>query len=268
MNTELIERHFAQMGSRFKMTRPASRRGRPNTYTIDIHKDNRGEFFDLTVPEKMDGQIDLTVMQTVPEDRHLLLLVRKNGEEQKDRFLCGHDERAWFVAAVPGKASSVRDAKEALKPRRVRLEQALRAVPASQVNRRKNRAFRRQGEWFFIEEPRLQVDAKLILRNEPIRRGGGKPHTIAEVYRRGGEVVYVHARYRNGVRPAEYAKILANTVNMSPSDWRMMVRNPEVFARGTVRHADHKTITLHGWHRVLMNTENESATMRAVAFLD
>ncbi len=75
----------------------------------------------------------------------------------------------------------MRDAKESLKPQRVRLEQALRAVPASQVNRRKNRAFRRQGEWFFIEESRLQVDAKLILRNEPIRRGGGKPHTIAEV---------------------------------------------------------------------------------------
>jgi len=250
------------------MTRPALRFGRTDNYTINIHKDNRGEFFDLTVPEKMDDQIDLTVMQTVPEDRHLLLLVRKNGEEQKDRFLCGHDERAWFVAAVPGKASSVRDAKEALKPRRVRDEQALRAVPASQVNRRKNRAFRRQGEWFFVEEPRLQVDAKLILHNEPIRRGGGKPHMIAEVYRTGGERVYVHRRYPNGVREAEYNKILSRNRDMRPSEWTKMTRNPGVYARGTVRHADHKTITLHGWHRVLMNTENESATMRAVAFLD
>ena len=33
-------------------------------------------------------------------------------------------------------------------------------------------------------------------------------------------------------------------------------------------HADHKTITLHGWHRVLMNTENQSRAMRNVAFLD
>jgi NAD+ synthase (glutamine-hydrolysing) len=31
-----------------------------------------------------------------------------------------------------------------------------------------------------------------------------------------------------------------------------------------VRHADHKTITLHGWHRVLMNTENESETIPAL----
>ena len=268
MNMELIERHFARMGSRFKMTRPTARQGRLDSYSIDIHQDNRGEFFDLSVPEKMDGQVDLSVMQIVPEDRHLLLLVRKNDEEQKDRFLCGHDERAWFVAAVPGKVSSVRDAKESLKPWLVRSRQAAEAVPASQVNLRKNRAFRRQGEWFFVEAPREQIDPKLILRNEPIRRGGGKPHTIAEVYRVGGERVYVHPRFPNGVLTREYIKILGRTAGMRPSDWRVMARNPEVYARGTVRHADHKTITLHGWHRVLMNTESQSETMRSVAFLD
>lgn len=268
MNTELIERHFARMGSRFKLTRPTPRWGRVDNYSINIDKDNRGEFFDLSVPDRMDSQLDLTVMQVVPEDRHLLLLVRQNGIAQKDRFLCGHDERAWFVAAVPGKASSVRDAKEALKPVRVRDEQARHAVSASRLNLRKNRAFRRQGEWFFIEEAHLQVDPKFILRNEPIRRGSGKPHTIAEVYRCGGERVYVHNRYANGVREAEYIKILGRTPHMSPSEWRVMARNPEVYARGTVRHADHKTITLHGWHRVLMNTENETKTMRSVAFLD
>jgi site-specific recombinase XerD len=33
--------------------------------------------------------------------------------------LCGHDEREWFVAAVPGGASSVRQAMEALQPQEV-----------------------------------------------------------------------------------------------------------------------------------------------------
>jgi hypothetical protein len=47
-----------------------------------------------------------------------------------------------------------------------------------------------------------------------------------------------------------------------------MSRNAQVSVRGRVRHADHKTITLHGWHRVLMNTEHQSRTMRNVAFLD
>jgi hypothetical protein len=41
-----------------------------------------------------------------------------------------------------------------------------------------------------------------------------------------------------------------------------------VFARGTVRHRDHATITLHGWHQVWMNTENTTRQMANVAFLD
>jgi hypothetical protein len=31
--------------------------------------------------------------------RHLLLMARS---WTKDKFLCGHDERHWFVCAVPG----------------------------------------------------------------------------------------------------------------------------------------------------------------------
>jgi hypothetical protein len=50
--------------------------------------------------------------------------------------------------------------------------------------------------------------------------------------------------------------------------YRLMVRDPELFARGTVRHPDHATIELHGWHRVVMNTENRASAMRHVAFLD
>jgi hypothetical protein len=47
-----------------------------------------------------------------------------------------------------------------------------------------------------------------------------------------------------------------------------MRRNAIVYVRGRVRHADHKTINLLCWHRVLMNTERESRAMRNVAFLD
>lgn len=36
--------------------------------------------------------------------------------QTKDRFLWGHDEREWFVAAVPGKATTVAQARNALKP--------------------------------------------------------------------------------------------------------------------------------------------------------
>lgn len=47
-----------------------------------------------------------------------------------------------------------------------------------------------------------------------------------------------------------------------------MVRGAAVYGKGTVRHPDHATITLRGWHRVLMNTENQAQAMRHVAFLD
>ena len=47
-----------------------------------------------------------------------------------------------------------------------------------------------------------------------------------------------------------------------------MVRDPELYAKGTVRHPDHVTIYLATWHRVLMNTEQRAQAMRHVAFLD
>ena len=48
----------------------------------------------------------------------------------------------------------------------------------------------------------------------------------------------------------------------------MTTRDATVHVRGAVSHPDHATITLAGWHRVRMNTENEAAAMRHVAFYD
>lgn len=47
-----------------------------------------------------------------------------------------------------------------------------------------------------------------------------------------------------------------------------MRRNPGVYVRGRVRHADHAKIMLHGWYQVVMNSENDSRAMRNVSFLD
>jgi len=113
----------------------------------------------------------------------------------------------------------------------------------------------------------LVVEPKSVLHREPIRRGAGKAHILEQAYRAGGERVYVHAKYPDGVSEKEYERILARKDTMRGS-WRVMVRNAAVYARGTVRHPDHKTITLHGWHRVLMNTETQTRSMAKVAFLD
>jgi hypothetical protein len=279
MNAKQIESKFTAIGARLKVREIPTRRvlvpvwarryiAQPD-YAVDIRRDDRGEFFELRVPETLRESLDVSVMQAEPKQRHLLLLVRKPGEKpQLDRFLCGHDEREWFVAAVPGGASSVRQAMDALQPKDVRDALARNQVSSRKRYARKNRAFRRQGEWFFVPEPSFVVDSKLVLRNEPLRRGGGKPHLVEDLYRTGGETVHVCSRHPNGVTPDEYRSILRSHPDAARWGWQVMQRNPGVYARGAVRHSDHETITLPFWHRVIMNTETQSRTMANVAFLD
>ena len=276
MNMQSIESGFAQVGARLKVREIASRWRQgdrswvdPTDYSLDIQRDGSGEFFELRVPTHLSDRLDVTVRQSESKQRHLLLFVRKPGDKpQLDRFLCGHDEREWFIAAVPGGASSVRQAMDALQPAPVRQALASHKVSTNKRYSRKNRAFRRQGEWFFVPEPTFVVDPKLVLRNEPLRRGAGKPHMVEQLFRTGGETVYVSSKYPNGLLPEEYKRLMKSDPSAARWGWRMMRRDMGVYARGAVSHADHATITLPFWHRVMMNTETQSRTMRNVAFLD
>ena len=276
MNAIQLESTFAAMGARMKVREIPSRWRQgdrswtePKDFAMDLRRDNNGQFFELRVPTHLSESLEISVMQALPDKRHLLLAVRNTREKrQLDRFLCGHDEREWFVAAVPGGASSVRQAMDALQPSGVRDSLARNHVSSRRRYARKNRAFRRQGEWFFVPEPSFVADENLILRNEPLRRGAGKPHLVEQLYRTGGESVHVCRKHPNGVLPEEYREILRANPAAANWDWRVMRRNPGVYARGKVRHSDHATIDLSFWHRVLMNTENQSRTMANVAFLD
>ncbi len=268
MNTEPLETPFARIGARLQVSAAPSRRGRPDdVVTLDVRADRRGEFFEIVRPPEVAAAVE--VLDVRPADRHLLLLVREAG--QKNKFLCGHDERHWFVAALPENApvGTVPQAKEALKPAAVHDAQARQRLKGAARARRKNAAYRRQGEWFFLPEPGLVVDEKLVLRDEPlVRSNGGKPHWAEFCYRSGGETVYVCPRRRNGVSAEQYNRILASDPRAKTWGWRLMRRNPDVFVRGRVRHPDHNAVVLHGWHRVLMNTEGQSRALRNVAFLD
>ena len=269
MDTTDLLTKFARIGARIKVADRPSRRSRVpmGVISLDIQADRNGEFFEVVSPGGSSPEV--AVLDVQPTDRHLLLMVREGGEKHK--FLCGHDERHWFVAAVPETApvGTVRQAKEALKPAEVQTAQASHGLRAEARNRRKNAAYRRQGEWFFLPVPSFSVDESLVLRDEPLRRGnGGKPHWVEFCYRTGGETVYVCTRHPNGVTTVQHQKILAANPKAKGWGWLAMRRNPGVYVRGSVRHADHKTIVLHGWHRVLMNTEGQSRAMRNVAFLD
>ena len=251
MDTNLLERHFDRIGARARVHGP--RRWQQDDYQIDVSADRGGEFFDFSVRRTADFQL----LQSRADQRHLLLLA-SDGK----RFLCGHDERHWFVAGIADRVSTVTAAKESLMPAEVR-EMAAQ-IPRSEIDNRKNVLFKRQGEWFFVPV-RKETCAESVLKNEPMRKTPrNKPHWVQELYRDGGETVYVS---RNKVlSQAEYNTAMeTNPERMRGQSWRVMVRNANVYARGAVRHADHSTVWLEGWHRVFMNAE---FTTSAVAFLD
>jgi len=252
-DTQLLQRRFAAIGATLRLA-DGPWRGAPR---IDVDDESGFELGFAGGGPASEAE----VVAIDPADRHLLLLVRANGE--KSKFLCGHDERHWFVAAIPEAArgvTGVATAKAALQPPIV--AHRAQRLPRKRRFDRRNPVFLRQGEWFFLPEPWVEVGSRAILRNEPLARPGGTPHVLREAFRRGGRAVYV-----NGgkiIDASAYAKL-------SPADrgrYRLMVRDPELFARGTVRHPDHATIELHGWHRVVMNTENKASAMRHVVFLD
>jgi hypothetical protein len=66
----------------------------------------------------------------------------------------------------------------------------------------------------------------------------------------------------------ERRSLLQQNPTAAKWNWQALQRDPTVFVRGKVSHADHATVYLEGWHRVAVNTENQSRAMASVAFLD
>ena len=255
---EVLERRFAAMGARLSLPeRPW--RGAPR---IDVARGG----FDIRFVGS-GSEVDVEVVDVRPRERHLLLLVR-DGDE-KSKFLCGHDERHWFVAAIPESArgvTGVTTAKIALQPETVQ-ELIARVNPKDQF-RRRNEVYVRQGEWFFVPANlRPEPTRAQTLQNEPLLRGAGsKAHVMQFAFRRGGRVVHANWRHQTGISEVEFERL--SPEERKNGRWTRFVRDPEVYAKGSVRHPDHATIHLATWHRVLMNTEQAARAMRHVAFLD
>lgn len=268
MKMSVLEKQFARIGARVKQE-PILRghQATSSFVSIDIHRDEFGEFFAIQAARLRED--DVAVVHSQPEARHLLLMTRDQ-DGDKYKFLCGHDERHWFVAAVPeaARAASVSAAMLALKPSAVRFAEQTERVRPKDRKRRRNAAFRRQGEWFFLPANGLSVNHHFVLHNEPLRRGAGKPHVVEFLFRSGGETVYVCRQHPQGIMRQQYSFLLSRRPEAVRWNWQAMRRNPQVYARGKVRHADHKTIELTDWHRALLNTETDAVAMRQVAFLD
>ena len=87
-------------------------------------------------------------------------------------------------------------------------------------------------------------------------------------YRTGGETVYVNSDYPQGISEVKYKELLNREPSANRLRWDVMQRNAIVYARGKVRHPDHRTVKLNGWHQVVPNTESRAASMRHLTFLD
>ena len=236
----------------------------PAPITIDVEKGKTGEQFVINTFGSDD--IDLNVMDVDPKKRHLLMLLKH--ANSKVKYLCGHDERHWFVSVIGNNTvSTVDQAMEALKPATVRqLQVGVRKTKKN--NTHKNKAsvgnIPRQGEWYFVPAPGVTVDTKLILRNEPLRRNmGGKPHVCEEMYRTGGKQVWVSGI--NIISQAEYARL---TGSQEKRIWRATQADTTMLVRGRITHPDHSTVRLNCWHRVMLNEEAGNAARFGVRFLD
>lgn len=146
-------------------------------------------------------------------------------------MLVGRDERQLFMCELPRPCTSVRQAHEALRT------PAARSRSRSALDQPI-----RQGEWFFVVATAPEIDEleaairknRIVVRrkasiNSVIPRTG-KPHIADEI------AVVVR---RSGL-----------------ADGSLDAR---VYARGAVRHLDHKTIHIPQWRRVLRNLEVDQA---------
>lgn len=265
MDVAHLQRSFVKIGARVKFV-PMRAREYGMPIIVDVRQDRKDEFFELRVRD--DAKV--LAVDTRADMRHLLLHAPRGPGESALKLLCGHDERHWFVAGIPGDrgVSDVITAMEALKPAMVRDAQDRARLDRHERVSRHDGAFKRQGEWFFVPQ-HVTVDPLSVRRNELLRRSWqSKPHIAEFAYRAGGESVMVSHRFPAGLLIDEYRQRLAERPSLAKDRWWHSRRNPQLFVRGTIRHADHATITLDGWHRVLMNEEGRAPTGSAIAFLD
>ena len=245
-------------------------RFRPGSFSIDIRNTKDGERF--LIAGRDLGREDIKILDLKPDEKHLLMMWRERETGTKHKYLCGHDERHWFVAAVPDKKGGVKDvydAMEALKPEAVKDRERKAGLKGHIRRERHNAARKRQGEWFFIPVWNPMPKDVVVLKNEPINRGGGKPHRCEFLTRSGGTSVWTCLKFPNGVEEATYRRLLKRDRDAKTWNWQVRVADAKVYVKGRVTHADHATLDLGNvWHEVLMNRENEAPSMKHMRFLD
>jgi len=270
MDTTLVEKQFNAIGARVKVSAP-----RQGSLLLDVKNDKEGEFFDLQVKKG----IELLILDSQKKDRHLLLMAR-DPENPKAKFLCGHDERHWFTCAIPEHISvtNVFQAKQALKPKELQDIESREGLKTKYLHKRhrklkSGKKIHRQGEFMFIPQLNFQLKENfetVIHKNEPMRGGGSNMHYAQFLYRCGGESVMVNSQFaRNGISQQQYETLIKSNTAAKAASWQSMVQNPDVYVKGKISHIQHETVELGDvWHKVVLNTESQAKARRHVKFLD
>jgi len=270
-NLEVLKANLARAGIPSKVSNRAflgNVTGR--IVQMDILKNGKREELRISVPEGDEAEvkvlgIDPTIQQAVlmvheperafvervwnPDKREHEDVVRKTSEEKR-RFLVGMDECHLFVAQLTSPATSVKQAHEGLRPR---------DVPAGKAAKKLKVV--RQGEWFFqpatdqeLRQIERHAKAYGVERNVRIGRGRGsmrgRPHVVSE------SVLLVLRSTRTPV------------VRNGRTVGEETTRETLEFAKGHVRHPDHRVVDLAGWHKVFMNTEDRATLSRFTSWVD
>jgi hypothetical protein len=139
-------------------------------------------------------------------------------------ILAGRDERQLFMCQLPEPVTNVRQAHEVLRAPEAKKSRSALTRPV------------RQGEWFFLviaDEERRALEAAIrgnktvVRRKTPINSyipRAGKPHVADEIVGLALSPGVVH-----------------------------------VYVRGSIRHADHHTLRISQWRRVVRNREAQTA---------
>ena len=220
MDRELLESRFARMGARLKVQErapAAARRHRqPGAWTCSDDRQASSSRSACVPPWTCASK-----SWTCSRPSGTCCCWPRRGTE-KPKFLCGHDERQWFVAAVPETARLGTVGRHGgTKPAEVQQAQARQKIKTEDRKRRKNAAYVRQGEWFFLPAPDFAVESGSFFERAASRGNGSKPHM--------GRVLLPHGR-RDGLRllPASRRsdeaayKVLA-TPARRPKSWAWQV---------------------------------------------
>ncbi len=224
MDTELLERKFSKVGIPVRVLPDRS------WFGIDVGRNAAREWIALS-----PGEADVQVIDADAVHHQVLLLVKSVdglGRRTKEKILAGRDERSLFAVRVFGgprrTLNTVAAAHEALMP------EPLRGTGSHgrRVPRYRRPRPVRQGDWFFLPCPGLPRDMPGAVRKGRLGIVGGRFH-VADLLL------------------GDPRTIRLPTFSLLPVH--------RVYARGFVRHPEHRPLHLPCWHEVFPNMAGRSA---------